>query len=51
VGKGSGMGLAICYQIVKKHQGKIEVTSEAEKGTEFAITLPIQTEAEMAISA
>lgn len=51
VGKGTGMGLAICYQIVKKHQGKIEVTSEPEKGTEFAITLPIQTEQEMAISA
>ena len=51
VGKGTGMGLAICYQIVKKHQGKIEVTSEPEKGTEFTITLPIQTEQEMAISA
>jgi two-component system NtrC family sensor kinase len=51
VGKGTGMGLAICYQIVKKHQGKIEVTSEPGKGTEFAITLPIQTEQEMAISA
>ncbi|WP_446380002.1 ATP-binding protein [Coleofasciculus sp. E2-BRE-01] len=51
VGKGTGMGLAICYQIVKKHQGKIEVTSEPEKGTEFAITLPIQTEQEMALSA
>lgn len=51
VGKGTGMGLAICYQIVKKHQGKIEVTSEPEKGTEFTITLPIQTEQEIAISA
>lgn len=51
VGKGTGMGLAICYQIVKKHQGKIEVTSEPGKGTEFVIMLPIQTEQEMAISA
>ncbi|AFY45440.1 sensor histidine kinase [Nostoc sp. PCC 7107] len=42
VGKGTGLGLSICYQIVEKHQGKIEVISEIDKGTEFAITLPIK---------
>ncbi|HBB34349.1 MAG TPA: histidine kinase [Cyanobacteria bacterium UBA8803] len=41
VGKGTGMGLAICYQIVEKHRGKIEVTSAPGEGTEFAISLPI----------
>ena len=41
-GKGTGMGLSICYQIVQKHQGKIDVYSEPGQGTEFAIALPIQ---------
>ncbi|WP_193193672.1 ATP-binding protein [Nostoc sp. MG11] len=44
VGKGTGLGLSICYQIVDKHKGKIEVTSELEQGTEFVIVLPIKTE-------
>jgi signal transduction histidine kinase len=42
VGKGTGMGLAICYQIVEKHQGKIEVISEPSQGTDFIITLPVK---------
>jgi signal transduction histidine kinase/HAMP domain-containing protein len=44
IGQGTGLGLTICYQIVEKHRGKIEVISEPEQGTEFAITLPIQRE-------
>ncbi|WP_445241468.1 sensor histidine kinase [Microcoleus vaginatus] len=39
-GKGTGIGLAICYQIVEKHRGKIEVISSLRGGAEFAITLP-----------
>tara|TARA_R110000868_G_scaffold1389_9_gene10727 strand:+ start:22 stop:1137 length:1116 start_codon:yes stop_codon:yes gene_type:complete len=41
VGKGTGLGLSISYGIIKKHQGKIEVNSKINKGTEFKITLPI----------
>jgi len=41
VGKGTGLGMSICYQIVEKHQGRIEVNSAPGKGTEFAIALPI----------
>ncbi len=42
VGKGSGQGLTISYStIVDKHQGTIEVTSEAGKGTCFTVTLPL----------
>jgi signal transduction histidine kinase len=41
VGKGTGMGLAICYKILEKHRGKIEVISEVGQGTEFVVTLPI----------
>ena len=39
-GKGTGIGLAICYQIVEKHRGKIEVISSLGAGAEFAIALP-----------
>jgi signal transduction histidine kinase len=40
VGEGTGMGLAICYQIVEKHQGKLQLISEVGQGAEFIITLP-----------
>ncbi len=43
VGKGTGMGLAISYQIMEeKHQGNIVVNSTPNQGTEFVITLPIK---------
>jgi two-component system, NtrC family, sensor kinase len=42
VGEGTGMGLAICYQIVEKHRGTIQVFSELGSGTEFVVTLPIE---------
>ena len=37
---GTGLGLAIVKKIVDDHQGSIEVSSEAEKGTTFTIRLP-----------
>jgi two-component system, NtrC family, sensor kinase len=42
VGKGTGLGLTICYQIIEKHHGKIEVASKVGQGAKFTITLPIQ---------
>jgi signal transduction histidine kinase len=42
VGKGTGLGLSISYQIIEKHQGKIEVNSEIGEGAEFVIYLPIK---------
>ncbi|MEG4811038.1 ATP-binding protein [Microcoleus sp. F8-D3] len=42
VGKGTGLGLSISYQIIKKHQGKIEVNSKIGEGAEFVIYLPIK---------
>lgn len=38
--KGNGLGLSICYSIVKKHGGHIEVESVENKGTSFHIYLP-----------
>ncbi len=42
--KGTGLGLAICKLIVQAHGGTIGVTSELNKGTTFAFTLPAQIE-------
>ncbi len=38
---GSGMGLAICKQIVSEHDGSIEVFSTPGNGTRFKVTLPL----------
>ncbi|MBW2733800.1 MAG: response regulator [Deltaproteobacteria bacterium] len=40
VGSGTGMGLAICRQIVDEHGGEIQVESELGKGSCFRILLP-----------
>ncbi|MEM9805045.1 MAG: ATP-binding protein [Cyanobacteria bacterium P01_D01_bin.56] len=40
VGKGTGLGLGICFKIVQQHQGRIDIRTQTEQGTEFIITLP-----------
>lgn len=41
VGEGTGMGLAIAYQIIEKHHGTIDVFSQLGHGADFVVTLPI----------
>jgi K+-sensing histidine kinase KdpD len=38
--KGVGLGLAICDDIVKRYNGRIQVSSQMDKGTAFVIQLP-----------
>jgi len=39
--KGTGLGLAVSYNIIKKMSGTLTVESEAGKGSLFTITIPI----------
>jgi CheY-like chemotaxis protein len=36
-----GLGLAVCYGIIQRHEGHIEVSSEVGHGTTFRICVPI----------
>lgn len=40
VGKGTGLGLSVSYNIIKKHQGEIQVNSRVGEGSTFRVVLP-----------
>lgn len=40
-GKGTGIGMNISYNIIKKHNGDITIMSELGKGTTFTINIPV----------
>ncbi|MBN1824343.1 MAG: PAS domain S-box protein [Endomicrobiales bacterium] len=42
VGKGTGLGLSLVYEIIQKHQGKIELESDVGKGSLFRVILPAE---------
>jgi signal transduction histidine kinase/CheY-like chemotaxis protein len=41
VGKGTGLGLFICYGIIEKHNGTIDIESKLGKGATLRIRLPL----------
>jgi two-component system NtrC family sensor kinase len=49
-GRGVGLGLAISHSILERHNGSIEVQSEAGRGTTFTVTLPWDAESEKIVS-
>jgi signal transduction histidine kinase len=43
VGQGTGLGLSLCYSIVKAHAGSIDIQSTPEVGTQVQVRLPLDT--------
>lgn len=41
VGEGTGLGMSIAYNTIKKHNGQIHLNSQPGQGTEFILQLPI----------
>jgi len=46
IGKGTGLGLSVVYNIIKTHNGTINIETEVGKGTTFIIKLKINPEIE-----
>lgn len=42
-GRGTGLGLAVCYGIVTAHGGTIDISESGPRGTTLAVSLPIDT--------
>ncbi|MFN6964416.1 MAG: two-component system sensor histidine kinase NtrB [Pyrinomonadaceae bacterium] len=41
IGRGTGLGLSVCYGIITDHGGRLAVRSSVGKGTVFSILLPV----------
>ena len=51
VGQGTGLGLSVCYGIVREHGGHITASNRANGGAEFTVELPVMAESLIAVSA
>jgi signal transduction histidine kinase len=40
-GRGTGLGLSVCYGIIADHRGRIEVDSVLGRGSTFRVFLPV----------
>ncbi len=40
IGRGTGLGLSVCYTIVKQHGGHIDLKSSKDKGTHVTVSFP-----------
>ncbi len=49
-GKGTGLGLATVYGIVKEHHGRVEAQSQINKGATFRVYLPVSEPAQPALA-
>ena len=45
-GKGTGLGLAVAYGIIREHRGNIRIDTEIGKGTTFTVYLPLMEKSE-----
>lgn len=41
VGEGTGLGMSIVYNTIKKHKGEIKIESQVGEGTRFTLVIPI----------
>ena len=48
--RGSGLGLSVCLSILKQHRGEISAKSVWNEGSEFEVTLPKASKADLQIS-
>ncbi len=44
VGTGTGLGLSICEEILRSHNGRLDIKSEVGVGSTFTVLLPMQSE-------
>ncbi len=49
VGRGTGLGLATVYAVVKAHHGDIRISSEPGRGTSFTVLLPAMDDAQAVV--
>ena len=47
--KGTGLGLAVSYQLIQEHKGTIEINSQVGKGTTIRVILPIAEKKQLAV--